>query len=147
MYLDAPYVFTSSWLCTWLFPLLVRPSPSSCWERTYWSFKTQLQLFCGLLWFQRMPVFFFPSTFYKLLWHHITMLLCFIDCTYSSTWLRCLRICLQCVRPKFDPWVGKIPGEGNGNPLQYSCLENPMDRGAWWATVHAVTKSQTQLSD
>ena len=31
----------------------------------------------------------------------------------------------------FDPWVGKIPGEGNGNPLQYSCLENPMDRGAW----------------
>ena len=35
-----------------------------------------------------------------------------------------------------DPWVGKIPGEGNGNPLQYSCLENPMDRGAWWTTVH-----------
>ena len=31
----------------------------------------------------------------------------------------------------FDPWVGKIPGEGNGNPLQYSCLENPMDGGAW----------------
>ena len=39
------------------------------------------------------------------------------------------------------------PGEGNGNPLQYSCLENPMDRGAWWATVHGVTKSQTRLSD
>ena len=38
-------------------------------------------------------------------------------------------------------------GEGNGNPLQYSCLENPMDGGAWWATVHGVTKSQTQLSD
>ena len=37
--------------------------------------------------------------------------------------------------------------EGNGNPLQYSCLENPMDRGAWWATVHGVTKSQTRLSD
>ena len=35
------------------------------------------------------------------------------------------------------------PGEGNGNPLQYSCLENPMDRGAWWATVHGVAKSQT----
>ena len=35
------------------------------------------------------------------------------------------------------------PGEGNGNPLQYSCLENFMDRGAWWSTVHAVTKSQT----
>ena len=38
-------------------------------------------------------------------------------------------------------------GEGNGNPLQYSCLENPMDRGAWWATVHGVAKSQTRLSD
>ena len=37
------------------------------------------------------------------------------------------------------------PGEGNGNPLQYSCLENPVDRGAWWATVHGVTQSQTWL--
>ena len=43
------------------------------------------------------------------------------------------------------PGSGKSPGEGNGNPLQYSCLENPMDRGAWWATVHGVMKSQTQL--
>ena len=42
---------------------------------------------------------------------------------------------------------GRSPGEGNGNPLQYSCLENSMDRGAWWTTVHEVTKSQTQLSD
>ena len=41
---------------------------------------------------------------------------------------------------------GRSPGEGHGNPLQYSCLENPMDRGAWWATVHGVTESQTQLS-
>ena len=38
-------------------------------------------------------------------------------------------------------------GEGNGTPLQYSCLENPMDRGAWWAAVHRVAKSQTRLSD
>ena len=39
----------------------------------------------------------------------------------------------------FDPWVGKIPGEGNGNPLQHSCLGNPVDRGgAWWTTVHGV---------
>ena len=43
--------------------------------------------------------------------------------------------------------LGRSPGEGNGNPLQYSCLENLMDRGAWWATVHRVTKSQTRLSD
>ena len=40
-----------------------------------------------------------------------------------------------------------IYGEGNGTPLQYSCLENPMDGGAWWAAVHGVTKSRTQLSD
>ena len=39
------------------------------------------------------------------------------------------------------------PGEGNGTPLQYSCLENPTDRGAWWAAVHGVTKSRTRLSD
>ena len=38
-------------------------------------------------------------------------------------------------------------GEGNGTPLQYSCLENPMDGGAWWAAVHGVAKSQTRLSD
>ena len=44
------------------------------------------------------------------------------------------------------PGWGKSPGEGNGNPLQYSCLENSMDRGAWWTTVHGVTKSQTLLS-
>ena len=37
-------------------------------------------------------------------------------------------------------WLRRSPGEGNGNPLQYSCLENSMDRGAWWATVHGVTK-------
>ena len=42
---------------------------------------------------------------------------------------------------------GKSPGEGKGNSLQYSCLENPMDRGAWLATVHGVAKSWTQLSD
>ena len=44
------------------------------------------------------------------------------------------------------PGSGRSPGGGNGNPLQYSCLGNPMDRGAWWATVHGVTKSQTRLS-
>ena len=40
-------------------------------------------------------------------------------------------VSLQCGRPELDPWVGKFPGEGNGNPLQYSCLENPIDGGAW----------------
>ena len=41
--------------------------------------------------------------------------------------------------------LGRSPGEGHGNPLQYSCLENPMDREAWWATDHRVAKSRTQL--
>ena len=45
------------------------------------------------------------------------------------------------------PGSGKSPGGGNDNPLQYSCLGNPMDRGAWWGTVHEITKSQAQLSD
>ena len=48
--------------------------------------------------------------------------------------------------PGLIPGLGRSPGEGNGNPLQYSGLENPMDRGAWRATVHGVTKSQTRLS-
>ena len=42
------------------------------------------------------------------------------------------------------PGLGRSPGVGNGNPLQYSCLGYPMDRGAWWITVHGVTKSRTQ---
>ena len=45
------------------------------------------------------------------------------------------------------PGSGRAPGEGNGNPLQYSSLENPMDGGAWWATVHGVAKSRTRLND
>ena len=68
-------------------------------------------------------------------------------------WLRQSRICLQCRRPRFDlpdpgikPGSGRSPGEGNGYPLQYACLENSMDRGAWWATAHGVAKSQTRLT-
>ena len=49
--------------------------------------------------------------------------------------------------PGSIPGLGRSPGEGNGNPLQYSCLENPMDGAAWWAIVNGVAKSQTQLSD
>ena len=44
------------------------------------------------------------------------------------------------------PGLGRSPGGGNANPLQYSCLENPMDRGAWWATIHRDAKSQTWLN-
>ena len=49
--------------------------------------------------------------------------------------------------PGSIPELGRSPGEGNGNPLQYSSLENPMEGGAWGATVHGVTKSWTRLSD
>ena len=45
------------------------------------------------------------------------------------------------------PGLGRSPGEGNSNPLQYSCLENPKDTGALWAEVHGVAKSQARLSD
>ena len=59
---------------------------------------------------------------------------------------------VKCLPAMQETWVpslvGKIPWRReNGNPLQYSCLENPMDRGAWRATVHGVAKSQTRLSD
>ena len=49
--------------------------------------------------------------------------------------------------PGLIPGPGKSSGEGNGNPLQYSCLDNPVDGGAWQATVHGVSKSWTRLSD
>ena len=49
------------------------------------------------------------------------------------------------IRRGFDPWWGRSHGEGNGNPLQYSCLENPMDRGAWWATIHGVASVRHDL--
>ena len=56
---------------------------------------------------------------------------------------------LPAVQETWVPSLGRKdpPGESSGDPLQYSCLENPMDKGAWWATVHGVTKRQTQLSD
>ena len=52
-------------------------------------------------------------------------------------------------KDKLGVWINiyTLLGEGNGTPLQYSCLANPMDRGAWWAAVHGVAKSQTRLSD
>ena len=54
---------------------------------------------------------------------------------------------VKCRRPGSDLWAGQSPWRRHGNLLQYSCLENPRDRGAWWAAVHGVTKSQTRLSD
>ena len=50
------------------------------------------------------------------------------------------------MRPGFSPGLGRSPGGEYGNPLQYSCLDNPTDRGVWWATVHGVSKSRTQVT-
>ena len=49
------------------------------------------------------------------------------------------------MRHRFDPWVRRSPGEGNGKPLQYYCLGNPIDRGAWWSTVHRVARVKHNL--
>ena len=59
-------------------------------------------------------------------------------------WNQLLEYSSYCCHFDLFPW---IMGEGNGNPLQFSCLENPMDGGAWWAAVHGVPKSRTRLSD
>ena len=72
----------------------------------------------------------------RILWH----------CTRLPWWLRWQSVCLQCGRPRFDPWVRKIPWRRKWQPLQCPCLENPRDGGAWWATVRGVAESQTQLS-
>ena len=56
------------------------------------------------------------------------------------------RICLQSGRPGSIPGLGRPPGGGHGKPLQNSCLENPMDRGAWQAVIHGITKSRTPLN-
>ena len=62
-------------------------------------------------------------------------------------WLRWYRICMQCRRTGFISGSGRSPGEGNGNWIQYSYLQNPMGRGGWRATIHVVTNSQTCLKD
>ena len=59
------------------------------------------------------------------------------------SWLSCKESTCQCRRCRLDPWVRKIPGGGNGSLVQYFCLENLMDRGAWWATVKGVENSWT----
>ena len=58
-------------------------------------------------------------------------------------WLSGKKICLQAGDPGLNSGLERSPRGGNGNLLQYSCLGNPMDRGAWWATVHGISKSQT----
>ena len=66
---------------------------------------------------------------------------------YLPWWLRGKASACNVGNLGLIPGSAISPGEGNGNPFQYSCLENAMDRGAWWATVHGVAKSRTRLSD
>ena len=79
---------------------------------------------------------------------YVCVCVCVCVCVYwTSPVAQGERIHLQCRRHKFEPWVRKIPRGGNGNLFQYSCPGNPMDREAWWATVHGVKKSHSQLSN
>ena len=93
-------------------------------------------------------VFDLLQIIYILLWlafpfHFETALRCHSHTTYT---IHLFKVYIF-RRPSFDPWFEKIPGEGNGYPLQYSCLENSMDRGAWWATVHGITKNWARLNN
>ena len=65
----------------------------------------------------------------------------------TSRWHSDIEFACWYKRSVYDPWVGRSPKGGNGYPPQYSCLGNPMDREVWWATVHGVAKSRTQLSN
>ena len=83
-------------------------------------------------------------------WLLLQKLRCEISITYTSLVPQLVKNagdCLQCRRPGFDPWVGKVPWRRSGYPLQYSCLGDPKDQGTWRAIVHGVTKSRTRLSD
>jgi len=86
------------------------------------------------------------------------MVLCSVkELTGLPRWLSGKESACQFRRHRLDPWVScqfrrhrldpSLPGGGNGSSLQYSCLENPMDRGDWWAIVHGVAKSWIPLSD
>ena len=86
----------------------------------------------------------------KLSWGDSSLTLLFshqvMSNSLQSHGLQHTRLPCSLLSPRVCPSLsGRSPGEGNGNPLQYFCLENSMDRGAWWATVHGVAKGQTRL--
>ena len=83
----------------------------------------------------------------SLLWKHNTRIKLWLDCKEFPGGSDCKASTYSAGDPGSIPRLRRSPGEGNGNPFQYSCLETPMDGGAWWATVHGVTKSWTQMSD
>ena len=97
---------------------------------------------CIVLWLVRLSTFSYVglSLGYSL-WRS--------DCSSFFYWVFLLLGILKNILEIHPFWlyVNTFPGEGNGTPLQYSCLENPMDGGAWWAAVHGVAKSWTRVSD
>ena len=109
------------------------------------------------LWMIDIYTFFFFASGHNMCWFTFQCLYLFKKCElYETEWTifpplyhQCLERCLPCSGNLITHWVIERPsfpwGEGNGNPLQYSCLENPVDRGAWWAAVHRVTQSWTRL--
>ena len=117
------------------------------------STKDRNCLYDGLLnswiWFSSTSIIMIhPCDFVKVKWKLCCTVLMHVKITCGlSRWLSCKKICLPSRRCSFDPWIGEIPWRRNGNPLQYSCLENPMDREGWWAAVHGVTNSWIWLSD
>ena len=102
-------------------------------------------LFC--ICYSRTPILLFSSSLSPL----VTTSLFSVSMSLLLFLLYSLVCCIfldsTCRRPGFDLWITKIPGERNGNPVWYSCLENPMDKGSWWATFHRVAKSQAWLSN
>ena len=78
-------------------------------------------------------------------WRSLRTGLCFYS--WASLVAQTVKNLLTKQETWIDSWSGRFPGEGNVNPLQYSCLENPRHRGIGWATVHGVANSQTRLSD
>ena len=93
-------------------------------------FWHDLRIYTGFsMWVLKAPNYVLPSLFPGLLW-----------------WLSGKESACQCRRCGFDPWVGKIPWSRKWQSTQFSCLGNPMNRGAWQATIHGVSKRQTWLS-
>ena len=83
---------------------------------------------------------YFTETIFSCAWYGYTHWLTLI---WTSLVAQIVKNSLHCRKARFNPWIGKIPWEGNGSPLQYSCLENSMDSGVWQATVHGDAKRWT----
>ena len=113
---------------------------AAVWLPVYYS----LWLFCQ----QRFPQHFFPQNLVLCVSGvQYILIYSFLSFPGGSSGKEPACQCQWLRERRFDPWVGRSPGEGHGNPLQYSCLENPMDRRAWRVTVHRSQRVGHNLSD